>query len=346
MRHRRHAHTYHLAPTQLCCAISLLLLLLLQLLFSVYPTHLIHSSSTVVLSSSKLFPFFHHKSRRHDHIQSPHTTAQPTNLHMDRYLLERQLGRRIPPKTVMLVRHGQSEHNAQVYHPNGPDYNDPRYLDAPLTPTGRAQASSLHAAVRRFNPHVIVSSPMTRAIETALLATRYGTNHTNNNVPFVVTPLCTERMACSCDVGSPVSELCRRFPFLDFSGVMYPERWWYHSAATRQQDDIIEEIDNDKNNRNRNERSDSTSTAAAGHHHNYNKKRAQLRTLRRISEDPCGDAVEPQHSVLKRCTDFRSWLLHRTEQRIIVFAHGVFLYNVLNGEGGGWANCETRKLVL
>lgn len=277
---------------------------------------------------------------------------------MDRYLLERQLGRRIPPKTVMLVRHGQSEHNAQVYHPHDPDYNDPRYLDAPLTLTGRTQASALYPVVRRFDPQLIVSSPMTRAIETALLATRHNSNNSNNNnntsnnnnnVPHVVTPLCTERLAYSCDIGSPVSELCRRFPFLDFSGVPYPERWWYHTAHTRQQDDIIEEIDRQRlSELSYNNNNSTTSSRHHGHQHqhHHSKKRAQLRTLRRISDEPYGDAVEPHQAVYKRCTDFRLWLLRRTEQRIIVFAHGVFLYNLLNGEGGGWSNCETRKLVL
>lgn len=67
--------------------------------------------------------------------------------------------------TLVLVRHGESEHNAaRRYHGHG---------DAPLTPTGRAQALTLRdrlAPLMSSKPLRVVSSDLGRARETASIA--------------------------------------------------------------------------------------------------------------------------------------------------------------------------------
>ena len=141
---------------------------------------------------------------------------------MDRYILQQRLCAPIPPKSIYLVRHGESLHNAQVFASQGADANDPRYVDSPLTLLGESQARQLAARVAAINPQLIVTSPMTRATQTCLFASQFV-----QHIPILVNPLCTERLAFASDIGSPISILQRRFPMLDYSGVFPPDAWWW-----------------------------------------------------------------------------------------------------------------------
>ena len=64
------------------------------------------------------------------------------------------------PSRVLLLRHGQSEANAQ--HRDVPD--------PLLTDLGRVQASAWHGAISRFGAETVLVSPLRRAVQTALLA--------------------------------------------------------------------------------------------------------------------------------------------------------------------------------
>lgn len=64
------------------------------------------------------------------------------------------------PSCVLLLRHGQSEANAQRR-----DMPDP-----PLTELGRVQAMAWKGAIGRFGAEAVLVSPLRRALETALLA--------------------------------------------------------------------------------------------------------------------------------------------------------------------------------
>ena len=64
------------------------------------------------------------------------------------------------PSRVLLLRHGQSEANAQRR-----DMPDP-----PLTELGRVQAMAWKGAIGRFGAEAVLVSPLRRALETALLA--------------------------------------------------------------------------------------------------------------------------------------------------------------------------------
>lgn len=66
----------------------------------------------------------------------------------------------MPPERVLLVRHAQSEANA-----TGLDI-----ADAPLTDTGRQQASAWCGRVASFGVEIVLTSPLRRAVQTACLA--------------------------------------------------------------------------------------------------------------------------------------------------------------------------------
>src|SRR5579875_530127 len=115
---------------------------------------------------------------------------------------------------MILLRHGQSEFNQ---HFNA-TRRDPGIHDPALTPLGRSQAEAAALALRAEQIGRIVVSPYTRALQTAApIAALLG-------VPVVVNPVVRERYAFACDVGTPCSELARRWPERDFSGI--EEIWW------------------------------------------------------------------------------------------------------------------------
>jgi len=116
---------------------------------------------------------------------------------------------------MILLRHGQSVFNLHFTATR----RDPGIPDPPLTPLGRQQAERAAEELPRLaRIRRIVASPYTRALQTAEpIARRLG-------LPVEVQPLVRERYAFSCDIGTPASELRRRFPqhCLDH----LPEVWW------------------------------------------------------------------------------------------------------------------------
>jgi glucosyl-3-phosphoglycerate phosphatase len=141
---------------------------------------------------------------------------------MDRYVAGWKAGTPPPPpKTVYVVRHGESTLNAGTYYPT--DINDEVYIDAELTPRGRLQASALAETVASIAPDLIVSSPMTRALHTCQLACAALPAPAPR---VVVHPACTERVSCACDVGRPAVEVAKRFTGADFSAVPTGAWWW------------------------------------------------------------------------------------------------------------------------
>ena len=115
---------------------------------------------------------------------------------------------------MILVRHGQSQFNAA--------YNatriDPGIVDAGLTDEGVRQAEAAGAALLAEDVRVVLASPYSRTLHTAaIIAERLG-------LAVTVEPLVHERAYFSCDIGTPRTELARRWPDIDFGDL--PERWW------------------------------------------------------------------------------------------------------------------------
>lgn len=132
------------------------------------------------------------------------------------------------PSTVHLIRHGQSTFN-MVYAETG---EDPIHIDARLTPLGHEQVKLLRPIVRRNEYDLIVTSPLTRAIQTTLGL--FG----GLQVPFLVEAGHREWLEASCDMGRPKSMLAAEFPGLDFTHL--PEIWW-HDQGERDPNGICRE---------------------------------------------------------------------------------------------------------
>ena len=115
---------------------------------------------------------------------------------------------------MILLRHGQSEFNVLF----SVDKRDPGIPDPALTALGLAQAAEAARALAGQPVRRIVTSPYTRALQTADVMARAL------SVPVVVNPQVRERCAFSCDIGTPTSALARAWPALDFSGI--EEIWW------------------------------------------------------------------------------------------------------------------------
>lgn len=223
---------------------------------------------------------------------------------MDRFLLEQERGNKLPRKTIYLARHGQSTHNAHSLVTEGAGLNDYRYIDAVLTSRGEEQARGLRRQLEHLNPDLLVCSPLTRAIQTCLLACQHVSK------PIIVVPLCAERVAFACDIGRPVEMLQKDFPDLNYEFVQPPEAWWW----------MPEKME------------DRTSEGS----------------LALLNKHPVGvyKDCEPMASFQKRVNDFRLWLLQRPEQKIAVFAHGIFLTKFLGDDSIRFRNGELRKVVM
>ena len=115
---------------------------------------------------------------------------------------------------VYFIRHGQSEFNA-AHQVGG---KDPLIFDAPLTDMGRKQAKEAKALVAELGIKQVITSPLTRAIQTSLCLFE-------NIAPITVTARHRELLVYSGDVGRPPGELQRDFPTLCFTHL--PDHWWH-----------------------------------------------------------------------------------------------------------------------
>ena len=117
---------------------------------------------------------------------------------------------------IFLLRHAHSEFQT-AFEATG---IDPGIVDARLSEQGREQVKSIRRAVSALNVSLIVTSPLTRALETAV-----GVFDGSPSAPVVVQPLLRELLGDSCDIGRPASALSKEFPSIDFSSLQDP--WWH-----------------------------------------------------------------------------------------------------------------------
>lgn len=115
---------------------------------------------------------------------------------------------------MILMRHGETLFNVVF----AATRVDPGLRDPVLTPRGRAQAAEAAEALRREEVRRVIASPYRRTLETAeIVAAALG-------VPVAVEPMVRERMAFSCDVGTPRTELAQAWRSLAFDHL--DEVWW------------------------------------------------------------------------------------------------------------------------
>lgn len=146
---------------------------------------------------------------------------------------------------VYFIRHAEGYHNVaereSTFTPHNlvllKENSGFVYWDAALTPKGRDQCEQLKASIRGtsvwgfekpLNLDLVVVSPMTRTLQTALIS--LGSPNSPGAPPFIANELCRERISDSmCDGRRSVKELQRDFPGVDFSLVEHNEDWMFHN---------------------------------------------------------------------------------------------------------------------
>ena len=120
-------------------------------------------------------------------------------------------------RTILCIRHGESTFNV-AYRETG---IDPLHPDARLTPRGEAQVREARLALRSVPVDLVVTSPLTRALQTT-----QGIFADHPSAPRVlVEALHREHCASSCDIGRSPAELAAEFPHLALDHL--PETWWH-----------------------------------------------------------------------------------------------------------------------
>ncbi len=125
---------------------------------------------------------------------------------------------------ITCIRHGESTFNAH-HEATG---RDPGHIDARLSERGHRQVAAARERLRETPFDLVVTSPLTRALQTAA---GIFADHPSKP-PFLVEVLHRECQESSCDIGRAASVLAEEFP--DFELGHLPETWWYaHGAPCR-----------------------------------------------------------------------------------------------------------------
>jgi broad specificity phosphatase PhoE len=134
------------------------------------------------------------------------------------------------PKTIHCIRHGQSTFNAAWEI----EQTDPLHFDAPLSELGHRQVREAAEQVRNVDYDLIVTSPLTRAIQTTL-----GLFGDHPSAPKIrVECLHREHLGNSCDRGRPPAQLRREFPHLSFDHL--EEVWWHRDGEPDHRGLVVE----------------------------------------------------------------------------------------------------------
>ncbi|KAK0614890.1 histidine phosphatase superfamily [Bombardia bombarda] len=138
---------------------------------------------------------------------------------------------------VYLIRHAESAHN--VSH----DFN---LRDPGLTPLGITQATALASTFPAplSSIAVILTSPLSRTIETTLAAFGSITSNNANNdndeeVKLILDPDLQERSDLPCDTGSDVAQLRNKFPTLEFSDDVFKGEWYAKAGRFTADDEAV-----------------------------------------------------------------------------------------------------------
>ncbi|KAF2149757.1 phosphoglycerate mutase-like protein [Myriangium duriaei CBS 260.36] len=121
--------------------------------------------------------------------------------------------------TIILIRHGEAEHNATWNH---------RLADPPLTKLGEEQCKQLSDRLQQHCPiadgvEAIISSPMVRTLQTTMIGLDWLIQR---RVKVEADASWQELSAKPCDTGSPARAISERFPAVDFSSLdpIYPDK--------------------------------------------------------------------------------------------------------------------------
>jgi len=273
------------------------------------------------------------------------------------------------PTRFLLIRHAESHWNVWRRGVEDPRAADPSegLFDAMITERGREQAhqlrASLHGMLQGVAPDLILSSPLTRALETALLvfgdhhdaalAWRFRDDDDDDKLPRIeLAPEVRELLEDTCDIGSSAIELKTRFPSISghqFEQYLQPADRWYLPPRLREHPLFVDHESS---------HAESMPEAAADEHEDSRtaqERRRQrrhwelVRTLGRESDD----------EVAQRLAAFRERLrsLEGRYSTVVVFGHGTFFWHLtarkvvqLDGEAESFGtyldNCEVLEFSL
>ena len=135
-------------------------------------------------------------------------------------------------RTIHCIRHGQSTFNAQY----DLEPRDPLHFDAALSDLGHRQVAEASAQVRDVSYDLIVTSPLTRAIQTTLGL--FGNHPAASRIR--VEGLHRERLENSCDVGRAPTLLSQEFPGLAFDHL--EDVWWHKDGDPDERGFVVEPV--------------------------------------------------------------------------------------------------------
>jgi len=130
-------------------------------------------------------------------------------------------------KVLHLLRHAESTWNEATAGEHVGAHPGLVLLDAPLSARGRLQAAAIHGHAARLvpPPELVLSSPLSRALSTALAFN--GSGGSGGAVPLELEPLCREQLENSCDIGRSTADLAVDAEFAAlFTGGGSDTCWW------------------------------------------------------------------------------------------------------------------------
>ncbi|ETV87009.1 hypothetical protein H257_02022 [Aphanomyces astaci] len=168
-------------------------------------------------------------------------------------------------KTIHFIRHGESTFNQwrlrSILTFSWIFVKDPMIIDARLSAQGKLQVAALKKVIQERKLHeivdVIITSPLTRAIETTLGG--FDGCHIpiqGTHLPCVevrillrvincaVSPLCREMLDTACDIGRQPQELAHEFGSAGIDTTSLADYWWlsHPTAATMTIPQSAEEV--------------------------------------------------------------------------------------------------------
>ena len=130
---------------------------------------------------------------------------------------------------ITFIRHAEALHNQDCRGLSDEEglqlIQTAAYWDSPLTAAGAEQCSRAAAAAATNWPGMVVSSPLTRALQTASLIYRPSGREAP---PFIATELARERISrYTCDGRRERSVLQAEFPLIDFGLLSEADEMWH-----------------------------------------------------------------------------------------------------------------------
>ncbi|CAK4661898.1 hypothetical protein LEN26_009224 [Aphanomyces euteiches] len=136
-------------------------------------------------------------------------------------------------KTIYLIRHGESTYNEwrvrSILNFSWIFIKDPMLIDARLSRKGKQQVLALKQNVlkQKLNEsvEVIITSPLSRAIETAL------GGFEGCDILIQVNPNCREMLDTACDIGRQPQELAQDYGSRGIDTSKLREYWWLNNPT-------------------------------------------------------------------------------------------------------------------